>query len=314
LQPTIQEKQGMTQKVFLDYDQAALDAQYDNRGKVPEFPQYLERYRAASAAARQRYAACAQLDVPVGSTPIERIDIFPAAGTAPAPVLVFIHGGYWLMLDKADFSFVANGFVPQGITTVVIDYALIPSVRMDELVRQCRQAVGWVLANAGGFGGDPGQVWIAGHSAGGHLTAMAAATDWGSFTAPLLPTPVANRPLGGFSISGLHDLVPISRSYLQQSLALTPEEVAANSPMNLAPPREGRWTALVGGKEGPEYHRQSTELARRWTEAGNSGAQARVQARIVDGHDHFSVMMALDDPQDPLTREIAQQMLRGVSR
>ena len=125
----------MSKKVFLDYDQAALDAQFDNRAKVPAFPQYLERYRADSVSARGRFPA-AQLDVPTGSSPIERIDIFPAADAGPAPVLVFIHGGYWLMLDKADFSFVANGFVPHGITTVVIDYALIPSVRMGERARR----------------------------------------------------------------------------------------------------------------------------------------------------------------------------------
>lgn len=294
----------MSQKVFLDYDQAALDAQYDNRAKVPEFPEYLARFRATSEAARHRFSAGAQLDVPVGRSPIERIDIFPAAGAGPAPVLVFIHGGYWLMLDKADFSFVADGFVPHGITTVVINYALIPTVRMDEVVRQCRQAVAWVLANAAGFGGDPQRICVAGHSAGGHLTAMVGATDWTAFTAPLVEAPVAARPSAGFSLSGLHDLVPISRSYLQESLQLSAEEVTRNSPMELAPPREGSWTALVGDKEGPEYHRQSTELARRWKQAGNP----RAGARILDGHDHFSIVMALGDPQDPLTREIAKAL------
>jgi arylformamidase len=303
-QRTIQEKQAVSQKIFLDYDQAALDAQYDNRAKVPEFPQYLERYRAASLAARERFAGSARLEVPVGQTSIERVDIFPAAGSTPAPVLVFLHGGYWLMLDKADFSFVANGFVPHGITAVVVNYALIPTVRMDELVRQCRQAVAWVLANAASFGGDPDRVGVAGHSAGGHLTAMVGATDWARFTAPLVPEPVSARPRAGFSISGLHDLVPISRCYLQQSLALSPQEVSDNSPINLAPPREGTWTALVGGKEGPEYHRQSTELAQRWAAGGNS----RTSARVVDGQDHFSIVMALDDPQDALTREVAQAL------
>ncbi len=206
------------------------------------------------------------------------------------------------MLDKADFSFVANGFVPHGITTVVINYALIPAVRMDELVRQCRQAVGWVMANATSLGADPGRVFVSGHSAGGHLTTMVGATDWTVFTCPLVPQPVSVRPRGGFALSGLHDLVPISRSYLQESLKLTAQEVERNTPMTLSPPEGGTWLALVGGKEGPEYHRQSTGLADRWTAAGHPD----VRAQIVAGHDHFSIMMALGDPDDPLTRQIAE--------
>jgi arylformamidase len=291
----------MSQKVFHEYNQTALDAQFDNRAKVPAYPEYLARYRRQSEEARAAFSGRQRLDVPVGPSAIERVDIFTAGSERPAPVLVFIHGGYWLMLDKSDFSFVANGFVPHGITTVVINYALIPSVRMDEVVRQCRQAVAWVLANASQFGGDPRRVSVAGHSAGGHLTAMVGATDWESFTAPMVETPVETRPIAGFSLSGLHDLLPISRSYLQKDLQLSPDEVERNSPVDLAPPQAGAWLALVGDREGPEYHRQSTELARRWTSAGHPN----VVARLLDGHDHFSIVAALADPDDPLTLQIA---------
>jgi arylformamidase len=172
---------------------------------------------------------------------------------------------------------------------------------MDEVVRQCRQAVAWVLSNAQDFGGDPHRVAVSGHSAGGHLTAMVGATDWGRFTAPMIEAPPSARPIAGFSISGLHDLVPISRSYLQTSLQLSDEEVARNSPVNLAPPQAGAWLAMVGGKEGPEYLRQSTELAARWTAAGHPATSAQV----AEGHDHFSIVAALADPDDPLTLQIA---------
>ena len=296
----------MSQTIFRDYDRAALDAQYDNRAKVPAFPEYLARYRAESAAARAAHAATALLDVPVGPTAIETVDIFPAAGPGPAPVMVFIHGGYWLMLDKADFSYVANGFVPHGITTVVINYALIPAVRMDEVVRQCRQAVAWVIANAASFGGDPARVAVSGHSAGGHLTAMVGATDWARFTAPKVPAPIAYPPIAGYAISGLHDLEPISLCYLQDSLQLTDLEVRRNSPMDLPPPASGAWLALVGSEEGPEYHRQSIELATRWRSTG----EWQVSAEIARGHDHFSIVMALNDARDPLTWRIAEDLLR----
>ena len=291
--------------VYRGYSQAALDAQYDNRAKVPAWAEYLTRYRAASAQAREQHTQ-ARLNVAVGPSAIEAIDIFPAAGPAPAPVLVFIHGGYWHMLDKADFNFVANGFVPHGITTVVINYGLIPTVTMAELVRQCRQAVAWTIANAASFGGDPARVAVSGHSAGGHLTAMIGATDWSTFTAPMLPVPVTHRPVAGYALSGLHDLEPIRACYLQQNLSLTADDVARFSPVRLPSPASGAWFALVGGVEGPEYERQSRDLAEAWRHAP---AGVTVAAEVLPGHEHFSIVMALNDPQDPLTRRIAGDLL-----
>ena len=297
--------------VFLHYDQAALDAQFDNRRKVPAFDGYLAGWRSASADVRARMGARARLNVPVGRSAIERVDIFPAdPGTAPsagAPILVFIHGGYWVMLTKDEFSFVANGFAPHGVTTVVIDYALIPAVRMDELVRQSRQAVAWVLSNAASFGGDASRVCVAGHSAGGHLTAMVAATDWTRTgkTGWADDWRGAHAPRSGCAISGLHDLEPIGLCYLQQQLQLTPAEVDACSPMRCPAPASGRWLSLVGGLEGPEYLRQSSGLVSSWQ---TDGAR-QVQLQVAKGHDHFSIMTAFGDPSDPLTRIVVRDLL-----
>ena len=147
--------------VFREYDQAALDREYDNRAKVADSADYIARYPRESAAAR-RDLDC-RLDLRYGPSPGETLDVFPATGPRPAPIQVFIHGGYWRALDKADFSFVVRAFRPAGAAVVVINYGLIPTVDMDELVRQCRASIAWVYRNAGSFGGDPARIFISGH-------------------------------------------------------------------------------------------------------------------------------------------------------
>src|SRR5262245_58496256 len=142
----------MASPIFLGYDRAGLDREYNNRAKVADFADYLARYTRESEATR-RSLPC-RLDVAYGGKPGETLDVFPAPGGGPAPIHVFIHGGYWMALDKRDFSFVARGLQPAGAAVVVINYALIPSVTMDELVRQCRASIAWVHANAVSFGGD----------------------------------------------------------------------------------------------------------------------------------------------------------------
>src|SRR2546425_774939 len=132
----------MAQVVFRDYDRAALDREYNNRAKVKDAPEWLERYPRESAKARAELSC--RLDVAYGPSPGETLDVFPAPGSAPVPVHVFIHGGYWHRLDKADGSFVARGLLPAGAAVVVINYALIPTVQMAELVSQCRASIAWV--------------------------------------------------------------------------------------------------------------------------------------------------------------------------
>src|SRR5207244_11879284 len=116
----------MAQVVSRDDDRAALDREYDNRAKVKDAPEWLERYARESAKARAEISG--RLDVAYGPSPGETLDVFPAPSSAPAPVHVFIHGGYWHRLDKADFSYVASGLLPAGATVVVVNLALITMI------------------------------------------------------------------------------------------------------------------------------------------------------------------------------------------
>jgi arylformamidase len=285
--------------VFLGYDRAALDREYDNRAKVARAAELIAGYGRASEAARRELAP--RLDVAVGDHPGERLDLFlPPPGTPrPAPVHAFIHGGYWQRMDKADFSYVARPLVAAGAAVAVVNYALMPGVRMAELVRQCRAALAWLHRSAASFGGDPARLTVSGHSAGGHLVAMMLATDWPAFGAGL----PADLLAAGCAISGLYDLEPIRLCYLNDVLALTPDEARANSPALLVPPRPRPLAVVVGGLEGPEYHRQVDALVGAWRPAG-----VPLEVHDLEGHDHFTIMASLEDPQAPLTRVILSQL------
>jgi arylformamidase len=192
---------------------------------------------------------------------------------------------------------VARAFHPAGAATVVLDYALIPDVDMDTLVRQCRTAVAWVYWNAPSFGGDPERIFVSGHSAGAHLAAMLMATDWPAFGAP------ASVIKGGSGASGLYDLEPIRLSYLNQTLGLTADSARRNSPVHLRPSSPAPLLLAVGDLEGPEYHRQNDDLAAAWR-----GHGVRCDVMDMPGIHHYSIVSQLGEPSSDLARAILGQM------
>lgn len=281
---------------FRNYDRAALDAQYNNRAAVPEHVEHSARWARAAATALSEHAH--ELDVAYGPSTAERLDIFRSTGRAPAPVQVFFHGGYWMSRDKADFRFLARSFAPAGAVLVLVNYALIPSVDMDELVRQCRAALAWVHDHARDFGGDPRRVYISGHSAGGHLVAMMMTTDWQAFAgAP------ADLVQGGCAISGIYELEPIRRCYLDETLHLSAGEVERNSPLQLAPRARAPLAIAYGSLESDEFHRQATAFHESWS-------RQNVACRLIEcpGVNHFTILDAFADRASPLGQAVMAQM------
>jgi arylformamidase len=150
-------------------DPAWLDVQYNNRARIADHARFFERWAEASALSRQQ-SDCV-LDLPYGDAPAEKLDVFRTTA-AQAPVLVFIHGGWWRALDKADHSFIAPSFNADGALVVVPNYTLCPAATIEQITLQMMRALSWVWQHAGAHGGDPRRIVVAGHSAGAHLAAM----------------------------------------------------------------------------------------------------------------------------------------------
>ncbi|MDF2782192.1 MAG: esterase [Geminicoccaceae bacterium] len=208
-----------------ELDRTTLDANYNLRAAVPEHPTYFARYEAESRAFRQH--ARARLDLAYGDSPRQAVDLFLPQQPSP-PLLVFIHGGYWQRFDRKDFSFVAAPLVAAGAAVALLGYDLAPAVDMDRIVAEVRQGIAWLHRQGAAQGFDPARIFLAGHSAGGHLAAMALATDWPREWG--LP---ADAIKGVCAISGVFDLEPIRRCYLNDVLALDPEQARRNSPLHL---------------------------------------------------------------------------------
>jgi len=282
--------------IYRNFDtQAQIDAQYNPSLALAPNDQPMVHF--ANQAQHARSSLRCTLNVPYGPTLAETLDIFPAE-VPNAPVFVFIHGGYWRALDSKDFSGVALGLHPLGITTVVINYALCPFVTVDEITRQVRAATAWVLRNIDQHGGDPSRVAVGGHSAGGHLTAMCLQTEWTrDYGLPQDPLAAA------IAFSGLYDLEPLRYSYLQPMIQLDAGVVQRNSPAFMTRPCRTPLWITWGGQESPEFARQSRIYHDAWQAAGNTSTlQAQADAN------HFTVIHGLEEPASAVCQWLSRTL------
>ncbi len=278
------------------------DRMYNNRALVPDFADHFERWRAGSLRARQQRPCV--LDLAYGDGPNETLDIFPSRQPG-APVVVFIHGGYWRSLDKADHSFVAPPLLDMGACVVVLNYALCPGtggvpVTIPDIALQCARALAWVWRHIGQHGGNRDDITVIGHSAGGHLAAMMLACRWKDLGTDL-PADLTRKAL---SLSGLFDLEPLRKTpFLQGDLRLTPGQVRLASPALWKAPSNRVLYAVVGGDESPEFLRHNRLIQQAW------GQRTVPVCEALPGLNHFSVVSALTEPGHRLHQWARQMVL-----
>ncbi len=280
--------------------QAQLDAQYNPSLKLADPSVPGQHYADRSAHARASLRCT--LDVPYGPTRSETLDIFPA-DDPNAPVFVFIHGGYWRALSSKDFSCVALGLQACGITTVVVNYALCPSVTLDEITRQVRAAVAWTHHHIAAHGGDPTRMAVGGHSAGAHLTAMCLQTPWAQDYG-LPQDPIAAAVL----VSGVYDIAPLRYSYLQPMIQLDEGTVRRQSPLFAV--RACRTPIWVnwGTEETSEFARQAASFHAAWLLAGNTG-----DLSALPGADHFIGLHGFEHADSLLCQWLREKLHHGQS-
>lgn len=284
-------------------DRETLDRLYNNRAAVPTHAQDMERWTASSAETRRRLAC--RLDLSYGAHPREVFDLF----TVPQPnrpLVVFIHGGYWQALDKSSFSFIAEGFAAeaagQTANVAVLGYPLAPEADMDRIVAAIRRALVWLWREAPPLGFDPDRIYVTGHSAGGHLAAMAGLTDW----AALDGAAPADLVKGGLSVSGLYDLLPIRRCYLNDRLGMTDVTAVRNSPQMILPQWRGSLMPLVcavGSDETAAYHDQQHDYVTACAERG-----ARVTGITAPQRHHFNIVDELAQPGSAIQSALTAMM------
>ena len=260
---------------------------------MPDVLPYIQKWAAGTTAAKATLEVTE--NIAYGSHKDETLDFYPA-GVSLAPVLIFIHGGAWRALGKDQSGYMAPQFVAAGVSVAVLNFGAAPAASLDDLVAQVRRAVGFIRTNAATYGGDPARLFLAGHSSGAHLAAMAMTDN----AAPL------DVIKGAVFVSGAYDLEPVRLSARNEYLKLDEASARRNSPLHHV--RTGSPPALFawGGRELDEFQRASPVFAEVWEARG-----APVERLFMDDNNHFDMADSFAEPAGPLARAMLRMMKVG---
>jgi arylformamidase len=284
----------MNDTLYKGFRRDELEYQYNPRVSVPEYPQ-LAKVRAAQAH-KVRESAKSWLNIAYGTSPRERLDIYAAAKPA-GPVLVYIHGGYWRSGSKEDNCNFVPTFTERGATVVLVEYDLCPNVTITEIVRQIRSAIAWTYQNILRYGADPAKLFVSGHSAGGHLTAMALAHDWRKQGLP------ENLIKGAVATSGVYDLEMVMKISVQEEVRMTHEIAQNNNPLLHAPRVKCPLIVAVGADEPEGWQQMSKDYFEFCRQSGMP-----VEYLVEPTANHYTMSEHLLDANRPLTQAMIKQL------
>lgn len=285
------------------YGQGLSDAdyytkQYNARASIPDHPLIFSRWQNESALVRRTQAGL--LDLSYGTADKERLDFYPAYDTG-APLLVFIHGGWWRSLDKSDFTFIVPAYRHAGFNVALTNYTLAPEASIDDITMQQVRALAWLYKNADRLEFDRRRIVVAGHSAGAHLAAMMMAAHWSVFSDEL-PHDLIK---GGVLMSGLYDLDPVRHAaFVNVDLKLDERSALKLSPAWMPQSHPAPFITAVGDQESEEFQRQTTLIAQSWP-------QGFRQSIPLHGMNHLTICDGFGDPVHPLctaTCELLQSL------
>ncbi|WDE03387.1 alpha/beta hydrolase [Thalassomonas viridans] len=302
--------------MYRNFDLTTLEREYSPSSCIDDIKLYIKQYidlsRTATTKAKNQQKLIA--DLPYGLLPDERLDLYLPTRGNQKKLFVYIHGGYWQELSKAESSFSATNFQQHGCTFAALNYTLAPDASLSEIVNQNRKAIAYLITSAAEFGYDADEIYLGGSSAGAHLAMMMLYTRWQDFLPASYTEKTSGKTSGQTSetinaikgvcaVSGIYDLAPIAETYINEPLQLTPAEIKQNSPLFHLPDSKTPVIFAYGKQETSEFKRQSREMHQK---LGRKNFP--VSLKEIPDRNHFDVILDLADSNSWLCRQVFAQM------
>ena len=285
-------------KIYRNFNQEELDNQYRASATVPNIQLFIDQYISLSSDAQMNLDCI--LDLKYGPGDEETLDLFPVPKQKSSPLFIFIHGGYWRMLSKNESSFMAPNLVRKNVAVAAINYTLAPYAKIDQIVSECRRSIKWLYDNATNYGIDREQIYVGGSSAGGHLTGMMVSRNWQNSYG--IPSDVIK---GGLPISGLFDLEPIAKSFVNEWMGMSDIDAKRNSPDQNITDQGCPLIVAVGENETSEFKRPSSEFTKLWN---NNGRIANFLE--CKNNNHFDAPLELCKADSIMTKSLISMIVK----